>query len=119
MDIPYKESLKNRIQDYANPSVRKQNRAFYESSENLNMLTSSIFAHTISKTLTAPLLRIKTVQQAAYESITGKPKSLKFTEAYGRKLIRYSKKSRIFRFVKRKYVYIIKIILWHILRSLS
>lgn len=85
------ENLKsNYIKHMERSTTKNPINPIYESSESFNMLLSSLFSQTVVKTLTAPLLRIRYTQQAAYESLVTKPKTLTFTEAYTRNLNRYS-----------------------------
>ena len=81
---------------FNNDSNDQTVRQHFQESENYNMLLSSIFSQTVTKTLTAPLLRLRYVQQTAYESIPSKPKTLKITEAFNRKLNRNSINTKLY-----------------------
>lgn len=86
-----KEDMQYRIAKvFNNDSKDLITRHHLQDSENYNMFLSSLFSQTVVKTLTAPLLRLRYVQQTAYESIASKPKTIKITEAYNRMLKRNS-----------------------------
>ena len=101
----HKQKLRLQIDKYMTNNKKKkqfqQSQQFYERGENYNMFISSMLAQTISKTLTAPLLRIKYVQQAAFESIAEKPNIFGFRKAYTRIINRYSTKSKLPGTIKR------------------
>lgn len=98
MDQPdRREKLRTKLRKYfKRKSSQKIDRLYYEEPENFNILLSAIASQTFMKTLTAPLMRIKYIQQTAYESLKLKTRSFKFREAYTCILNRYYKAPRLF-----------------------
>lgn len=93
-----KEKLRTKLKKYfKRKTTQKIDELYYEDTEDYNKLLSVIFSQALLKTLTAPLLRIRYVQQTSYECISTKPKRMKFTDAYNRILNRDNKEPELYR----------------------
>ena len=95
-----KEKLRTKLRKYFKAkSSQKIDHIYYEEPENYSTVILSLISQTIMKTLAAPLLRIRYLQQTAYESLNLRTKRIRFKEAYNRILNRNNNKIALFKIV--------------------